>query len=66
MAGALVEHLTTDSQMKLYRETVMTILEKYDMELDTDLEVMLYDTMKKRLFIIEASYILSSTFKDNI
>ena len=66
MAGALVEHLTTDSQMKLYRETVMTILEKYDMELDTDLEVMLYDTMKKRLFIIEPSYILSSTFKDNI
>ena len=39
MAGALVEHLTTDTQMKLYRGTVLTVLEKCGEELEVDDQV---------------------------
>ena len=39
MAGALVEHLTTDTQMKLYRRTVLTVLEKCSEDLDVDDQV---------------------------
>ena len=36
MAGTLVEYLTTDTQMKLYRGTVLTVLEKCGEELEID------------------------------
>ena len=39
MAGALVEHLTADTQMKLYRGTVLTVLEKCGEELIIDDQV---------------------------
>ena len=39
MAGALVEHLTTDTQMKLYRGTVLTVLEKCGEELEINDQV---------------------------
>ena len=39
MAGTLVEYLTTDTQMKLYRGTVLTIMEKCGEELKIDLQV---------------------------
>ena len=42
MAGALVEHLTTDTQMKLYRGTVLTVLEKCGEELEIDDQVYNY------------------------
>ena len=44
MSGALAEYLTTDIQMKLYRGTVLTILEKCNGELDIDMQVM-YDNL---------------------
>ena len=39
MAGTLVEHLTTDTQMKLYRGTVLTVMEKCGEELRIDHQV---------------------------
>ena len=39
MAGALVEHLTTDTQMKLYRGTVLTVLKKCGEEVEIDDQV---------------------------
>ena len=39
MAGALVEHLTSDTQMELYRGTVLTVLEKCGEQLDIDVQV---------------------------
>ena len=36
MAGTLVEYLATDTQMKLYRGTVLTVLEKCGEELEID------------------------------
>ena len=39
MAGTLVEYLTTDTQMKLYRGTVLTIMEKCGEELKFDPQV---------------------------
>ena len=39
MAETLVEYLTTDTQMKLYRGTVLTIMEKCGEELKIDLQV---------------------------
>jgi hypothetical protein len=42
MGGALAEHLTSDIQMKLYRGTVLTVLEECKGELDIDMQVM-YD-----------------------
>ena len=44
MSGALAEYLTTDIQMKLYRGTVLTVLEKCNGELDIDMQVM-YDNL---------------------
>ena len=44
MSGALAEYLTTDIQMKLYRGTVLTVLEKCNRELDVDMQVM-YDNL---------------------
>ena len=34
-----MEHLTTDTQMKLYRGTVLTVLEKCGEDLDIDMQV---------------------------
>ena len=39
MAGVLVEHLTLDTQVKLYRGTVLTVLEKCGEELEVDHQV---------------------------
>ena len=44
MAGALVEYLTTDTQMKLYRGTVKTVLEKCEEQLEVDDQVLLLYT----------------------
>lgn len=41
MAGALVEYLTTDTQMKLYRGTVLTVFKKCREELQVDNQVLL-------------------------
>ena len=44
MSGALAEHLTADIQMKLYRGTVLAVLEKCNGELDNiDMQVIYYD-----------------------
>jgi hypothetical protein len=39
MAEALVEYLTTDTQMKLYRGTVLTVMEKCGEDLEIDHQV---------------------------
>ena len=41
MTGALVEYLTTDTQMKLYRGTVVTIYDNCREELEVDDQVLL-------------------------
>ena len=55
-----MEHLTTDTQMKLYRGTVLTILEKSGKDLDIDVQVKLpvYDyafSLQQQLHIIIVS-----------
>ena len=39
MGGALKEHLITDTQMKLYMETVLTVLKRCSGEPDIDVQV---------------------------